>query len=138
MAFSFNISHHSRHTPWGGADGSADIVMLGVDWSAAAFQMALAYTLGGTPAITLPNASAGSQGVSATYDATYVDPDTGATVGATIIRPQINEVTFEALTWPADTTQPLVMAFDFLVTPSGEPQFVWFYGNMTIHPGVGD
>jgi hypothetical protein len=138
MAFTFNITHNSRHTPWGGADGSADMIMLGVDWSAATFKMGIAPLVGATPIITLNNASAGSQGISASYDSAYVDPDTGETVGATIVRPQIDEATFEALTWGSDTTAPLVLAHDFLVTPSGAQQFVWFDGSFTILPGVAD
>ena len=138
MAFVFNITHNSKHTQWGGADGSADMIMLGVDWSAAAFKMGLAGQVGSTPLITLINATAGTQGISATYDAAYVDPVTGETVGATIVRPQIDEATFEALDWGDDTTASLVLAHDFLVTPTGQQQFVWFDGLFTILPGVAD
>lgn len=138
MAFSFPITHNSKHTPWGGASGDADMVMLGVDWSGAAFKMGIAALVGSTPLITLINETAGTQGISATYDAGYVDPITGETVGATIIRPQIDEATFEALTWGDDTTAPLALVHDFLITPSGEPQFVWFDGTFTILPGVSD
>lgn len=138
MAFVFNIIHNSKHTPWGGASGDADMIMLGVDWTGAAFKMGLAAQVGSTPLITLTNQTAGTQGISATYDAAYVDPINGETVGATIIRAQIDEATFEALTWSDDTTEPLVLAHDFLITPSGEPQFVWFDGTFTILPGVAD
>ena len=137
MAFTWNITHNSRHTPWGGATGDADMIYLGVDWSAATFRLTLAPLPGSPALITLTNAAAGTQGISATYDAGYVHPNTGLVVGATIIRPQIDEVTFEALTWGA-TDEPLVLAHDMLITPSGEPQFVWFDGEFTIHPGVGD
>lgn len=137
MAFTFPITHNSRHTPWGGATGDADMVYLGVDWSAATFRFTLAPLVGSAALITLTNQTAGTQGISATYDAGYVDDVTGLVVGATIIRPQIDEATFEALTWGA-TDEPLVLAHDMLVTPSGEPQFVWFDGVFTIYPGVGD
>lgn len=137
MAFTWNITHNSRHTPWGGATGDADMIYLGVDWSAATFRFTLAPLPGSGAIITLMNAAAGSQGISATYDASYVDDRTGLVVGATIIRPQIDEATFEALTW-GPTDEPLVLAHDMLVTPSGEPQFVWFDGAFTIYPGIGD
>lgn len=137
MAFTFSITHHSRRTPWGGASGDADIVALGQDLSAAAFVMTFAPQVGSAGVITLTNQTAGTQGISATYDAGYVHPNTGATVGATIVRPQIDEATFEALTWGA-TNEPLVLAYDMLVTPSGGVQYVWFKGEFTIYPGVGD
>lgn len=137
MAFTFPIVHNSKHTPWGGASGDADMVVLGLDWSGAAFKFSIAPQVGSVALITLTNAAAGSQGISATYDASYVDDRTGLVVGATIIRPQIDEATFEALTW-GPTDEPLVLAHDMLVTPSGEPQFVWFDGAFTIYPGVGD
>ena len=137
MAFSFPITHNSKHTPWGGASGHADMVYLGMDWSAATFRFTLAPLVGSAALITLTNQTAGTQGISATYDAGYVDDRTGLVVGATIIRPQIDEATFEALTWGA-TDEPLVLFHDMLVTPSGEPQFVWFDGVTTILPGVGD
>ena len=137
MAFTWNITHNSKHTPWGGASGHADMVYLGMDWSAATFRFTLAPLVGSAALITLTNQTAGTQGISATYDAGYVDDRTGLVVGATIIRPQIDEATFEALTWGA-TDEPLVLFHDMLVTPSGEPQFVWFDGVTTILPGVGD
>lgn len=138
MAFVWNITHNSRHTPWGGATGDADMVYLGVDWSAATFRLTIAPLVGAAALITLTNQTAGTQGISATYDASYVDPDSGLVVGATIIRPQIDEATFEALTWGDDTTAPLVLYHDMLVTPSGAPQRVWFDGTFTILSGVGD
>ena len=138
MAFSFPITQNSKHTPWGGATGTADMIVLGLDWSGAAFKMSFAPLVGSAAVITLTNAAAGTQGISATYDAGYVDDVTGLVVGATIIRPQIDEATFEALTWGSDTTAPLVLYHDFIVTPTGEPQFVWFDGVTTILPGVGD
>lgn len=140
MAFELNIEHPSKHVPWAGASGNGDIVRLGVDWSGASFKMTFAPSKGGTPisAMTLVGASAASQGISAAYDAAYVHPTTGAVVGATTIRPQIDEATMEALTWPADVTAPLVLYYDLLVTPSGQPQQVFCFGTFTIQPGVGD
>lgn len=138
MTFTFPITHNSKHTPWGGASGHADMIVLGEDWSGAAFKMTFAPLVGSAAVITLTNQTAGTQGISATYDVAYVDPETGLVVGATTIRPQIDEATFEALTWGSDTTAPLTLYHDFLVTPTGDPQFVWFDGVTTILPGVGD
>lgn len=137
MAFDFNITHPSKHVPFGGASGDGDFIYLGVDLSAAAFVMTIAPQVGSAGIITLTNASAGTQGISATYNAGYVHPTTGQVVGATTVRPQIDETTFEGLTWGA-TDEPLVLAYDMLVTPSGGVQYVWFKGTFTIHPGVGD
>jgi len=138
MAFEWNITHESKHVPWAGTTTDGDILYLGLDYSAAAFVMAFAATEGGSPVITLTNAAAGSQGVSATYDAAVVNPETGAVVGGTTIRPFITEATLEALTWGGDASAPLVLHFDFLITPSGGTQFVLCSGTFTIKPGVGD
>lgn len=138
MAFRLDYSHPSRRVPFGGAVGDADIVYLGEDWSAAAFVMAFAAAEGSAALITLTNASAGSQGVSATYDAAYLHPTTGATVGATIIRPLISETTLEALTYSSDPSAPLVLYFDLIVTPSGDQQRVFCKGTLSVYQGVGD
>ena len=140
MAFERPYIHRNKHAVWGGAGSEAgEIVVLGKDWSGAAFVWAFGPAQGSAASITLTNASAGSQGVSATYDAGYVHPATGAVVGATTIKPQINEATFEALSWgstPAD--QPLPLEHDLLVTPSGEAQRPYAYGTFTLYPGIGD
>lgn len=135
MAFELDITAF-RRVPWGGATALADIIVLGKNWSAATFLWRF-----GAPAdllmdISLGNASAGSQGVSATYDATYVHPDSGAVVGATTIRPQIDEATLEALTYSG--VADLEVAHTFYITPSGEPERVYCYGTMTIKQGVAD
>lgn len=139
MAFELNLEHRSKHVPFGGAYGDADIVVIGKDWSAAAFVWAFAANDGAASIdITLNAAAAGSQGVSASYDAGYVHPNTGAVVGATTLRPQIDEATLEALTgWP---TAPAAREFyhNLLITPSGEPQLVYCYGTLTVYQGVGD
>lgn len=140
MAFELDIEHFSKHVPWGGASGNADIVRLGVDWTSATFAMSFAASKGGTPigGIALANAAADSQGISLTYDAGYVHPSTGAVVGATTIRPFILETALEALTWGEVASDPLVLYYDFLVTPSGEPQQVFCFGTFTLQPGIGD
>jgi len=140
MAFELNIFHPSKHVVWGGASGNADLVLVGNDWSGATFVMSFAATQGGTPiaGVTLGNAAAGSQGISASYDATYVHPETGAIVGATTIRPQIDETSLEALVWGSDPSADLVLHYDLLVTPVGGAQQVFCYGTFTLQPGVSD
>lgn len=133
-----DIKHFSRHVPFGGASGLEDWVELGIDWSDASFAMVIADVEGGTAKITLSDATAGVQGLSATYDAGYVHPVSGAVVGATIIRPQIDETTFEGLEDWADPPVPLVWFYDLLVTPDGEPQRGYARGSFTINPGAAD
>lgn len=140
MAFELNIFHPSKHVVFGGASGNGDIVLTGLDWSAATFRMSFSASQGGTPiaGMQLSNAAAGSQGVSASYDANFVHPETGAVVGATSIRPQIDETSLEALSWGSDPAADLVLHYDLLVTPPGGVQQVFCYGTFTIQPGVGD
>lgn len=136
MASERNWTHRSKHTPWIAGESFGPIIKVGKDWSAAGFVMAFAVTEAGSPVITLTSASAGSQGVSAVYDADYVHPATGEVVGATIISPHIDETTFEALTFTG--TEPLVLHYDFLVTPAGESQRPELFGTLTVHQGIGD
>ncbi|WP_333840466.1 hypothetical protein [Novosphingobium sp.] len=140
MAFELNIFHPSKHVPWGGVSGAADFVRMGVNWEAASFKMSFAASQGATPIgeLSLTNASAGAQGISASYDAGYAHPETGAIVGATTIRPQIDEASLESLTWGSDPSAPLVLHYDLLITPTGGPQQVFCFGTFTIMPGVGD
>jgi hypothetical protein len=63
MSAEFPYFHPSRKVQWGGSNGEADIEILQENWSAAAFLMTFAYAQGEAPAITLTNATAGSQGV---------------------------------------------------------------------------
>ena len=138
MTFTLNYSHASRHVPFGGPAGEADIVYGGANWSAATYVMAFAATEGGSPVITLTNASDGSQGVFASYDAGYLHPETGSTIGATRIRPLIGEDTLESLSYPSDPGVPLVLYYDLLVAPSGAQQRVLCSGTLSIYKGVGD
>lgn len=140
MAFELPIEHLSRHVTFGGSSGDGDIELMGEDWSSAAFRMTFSASKGGSAisGLTLSAATAGTQGISATYDAGYIHPDTGAIVGATTIRPQIDEASFEALSWGSDPAAPLILYYDLLVTPAGQTQQVFCFGTFTIQPGVGD
>lgn len=127
-----------KRTPWGGATGEGDLVLLGVDYSAAAFLMQIRWREGdaGTAILTLANASAGIQGISATYDAGYLHPDTGAVMGATIIRRQIDEAAMEAIALASPANVTLNLKHDMHATPVGLPKSVIVYGDFFIKPGV--
>lgn len=137
-AFNYPIYHYSRHVPWGGATGDADIILFGPDYSGATFVMSLADKIGGTTLKTIGNATAGTEGISATFEADFTHPTTGEKGSATIIRPQIDEASWEALTWGTDTAEPLVLAYDLLITPSGAPQRAICYGTFTLYAGIAD
>lgn len=135
MSVEIPYFHPSRKVQWGGSNGEADLFIYGMDWSAATFSMTFAYAQGdASPAITLVNTAAGSQGVSATYDATLIHPTTGAVVGGTRIRPQINAATLTGLQW----TAPLVtktMHYDLVITPTGISPIPYSYGMFKIRVG---
>lgn len=137
MAFQLDISVF-KHTQWGGAIGNADLITLGKDWSAATFKLEVrtAKAAAGAALITLNNATAGSEGVSATYDPDYVDPENGEVAGATIIRPQIDEATLSGLAAASPASADRVLYYDLHVTPSGLPKRVYCYGAFTVDPGV--
>lgn len=137
MAYRRDYTHYSRRCMFGGASGEADITLMGRNWSAASFVMTIAATEGGAALITLTNQSAGTQGLSATYDAGYVHPVSGEVVGATILRPQIDEATLEGLDYGTPAAAK-AMKYDLLVTPTGEPQRAVQYGDFVVELGVGD
>jgi hypothetical protein len=135
-----------RRVPFGGAAGDQDIVVLGLDWSAAGFAMQVRAAPGdtGTPLADLVTAAAGVQGLSATYDAGYLYPANGPNValrgtevGATIIRPQIDQATLEAIPLAADDpAAALPLWYDLHVTPPTMPKQQFLYGIYTLNPGV--
>lgn len=128
-----------RRVPFGGGSGAQDVVLLGLDWSAASFAMQVRAAAGdtGTPYVSLIGAAAGTQGISATYDAGYIHPTTGAVVGATTIRPQIDQATLAAIPLaPDDPAAPLTLWYDLHVTPVGLPMMQFLYGQFTLNPGV--
>jgi hypothetical protein len=127
-----------KRVPWGGASGDADIIILGLDWSEGVYALELRPEPGGqsAPLVSLGMASAGAQGISVSYDAGYLHPKTGAVVGATIIRQQINETTLEGLAYGADPSDPVLLAYDIHATVPGRGKFVLIAGSFTIFPGV--
>lgn len=125
-----------KHAPWGGETGDGDIVVWGQDWSGATFLWQFGSPTDLAEDISLGNASAGSEGVSATYSASYDHPTSGASGAATIIRPQINEATLEALSFTGQ--EDLALEHTLYVTPSGGIRRVLAYGSFTIKQGIAD
>lgn len=123
-----------RSAGWGGDAASVAIIILGEDLSGAAFAWKFALAEGNAALITLANAAAGSQGVSATYDAAYLHPTSGAIVGATIIVPQIDEATLEDAQFDGVGS----LFHTLYITPAGGKQYVERYGTLTLRDGVPD
>lgn len=138
MAVEKNIVVRSKRVPWGGATGEADIVVLGANYSAATFAMEIRGAPGdfGTALVSLANATAGAEGISATYEPGYVHPVSGVVVGASRIRPQINETTMEGLVTATPGDAPVEAFYDLHVTAPGQGKRLYLFGRFTYHPGV--
>lgn len=135
-----DIVVQSRNVAFGGDGGLGDIVFLGWDWSdAVAIRLQVRAEPGDTaaPLLSLAKAPAGSAGISAIYDATLIDPDTGRTWGGTIFTLMVPATALRALPWdPAAPDAPAKLAFDLLVTPPGEPEQLFAFGRWTQFAGV--
>lgn len=112
------------------------IVFIGADYSDATFAMHVREEEGdtGTPIITLGDVS-GSEGISATFDDEYTDPETEEPVEATIFRIRILEATLEALPLGADTSEDVELVYDLHVTPAGGVKFILCEGPFLVTPG---
>jgi len=115
-----------------------DVAILGPDYTGAAFAMHIRNRNGdtGTPLVALATATAGAQGVSVAYDATYIYNEAGDEAPASIITIQINEATLEALSLNNPTQKPVALEYDLHVTPSGGVKRVELFGQFTINPGA--
>jgi hypothetical protein len=127
------ITVMSKRVPW-----VEDIALEGPNYSGATFRMELRQNPGdtGTALVTLTNAAAGSQGISATYNAAYVDPETTQTFAATVIVIQIDETTMEGLASATPSSSAVELHYDIHVTPSGGVKFLLCGGAFTYYPGV--
>ena len=123
-----------RSAGWGGDASHVAIIILGEDLSAGAFEWKFALAEGNAALIALANDAAGSEGVSATYDAAYLHPKSGAIVGATIIVPQIDEATLKN----AQLDGVGSLFHSLYITPSDGKQFVERYGSLILRQGVPD
>lgn len=126
-----------KQVQFGGSTGDQDITYYGKNWSAATFKMEVRVAFGETGAalISLTNAAAGLQGISATYDAGIIDKETGQVVGGTVIRPQIDAATLIALAGASPLSSDRVLYADFHITPVGLPKRLIRYGTFTVKPG---
>lgn len=127
-----------RNVPWGGSAAEEDWIILGEDLSAATWAMQIRPAPGdtATPLVSLTNAAAGVQGISASWDAGYSDPETGATVGATRVRPLIDKATLQAIPAAADPMKSRILHFDLIGTPSGGQAAIFAAGMFVLNPGV--
>ena len=116
-----------------------EIVIIGPDYSAAAFKIDIRNQKGdtGTALIALVTADSGSQGISATYDAAYVFDNNGTeeTAPASIITIQIDEATIEALDLGNPAREVVDLVYDLHITPSVGLKFVQCGGSFKIDPG---
>lgn len=117
-------------TPFGGNTTEADIIIWGVDWSDAAFSMLIGAASDLVADIELGVAAAGTEGISATYSATYQHPTNGSSGPATLVRPQIDEGTLSALTY--DGVNDLELKYTLYVTPTDGLERVHCFGAFTI------
>ena len=140
MAANVPLSAFKR-VPFVAEDGCT-WAFVGYDWTGATFLMHVRNNPGdtSTPTITLTGASAGSEGISVTYDTdySYIDPTSGqaVTAAASLVLVQINEATLEALSLGTPAKDPVELAYDLHVTPSGGVKRVAVYGTFNILPGV--
>lgn len=130
MYWEHDITVPSKRVPWGGATGDGDFIIEGQNLSGGTYVFAIASAEGVSPSKSVTGAAAGSEGVSASYDANYVN-EQGAQVGATTLRVQIDETSMETLGAGS-------FVYDLLVTPSGAPQRLICKGAFVVQAGVGD
>lgn len=127
-----------RHVPWGGAGSDEEWVLLGENLTGATLRLQVRPSEGDTaaPLIDLSGAAAGTEGLSLTYDAGYVDTETSAVVGATVIMPYVLKATLEAIAPASDPAQPRELVYDLQVTASGGIARLRCFGSFTLMPGV--
>lgn len=133
MAANIPITIQSKRVPW-----VATLPVEGPDYSGATLKMEVRQLPGdsGAALLTLNGAAAGSEGISAAYDAGYTDPETGEAFAATVFTFRIAEATLEALGLGTPSNEPVRLNYDLHVTPSGGDKFVLCYGTFTYYPGV--
>lgn len=133
MAFEKNYTAFASSV-FGGPSGRVFINVLGQDLSGAAFAWAFSPSEGAAAIITLTNAAASAEGVSATYDASMIHPVSGLVVGGTRIVPRINEATLEGLDFGGAAERNLI--HNLYETPVGGTKRVRCFGVLTIKKGA--
>lgn len=139
MAPTIDLTAYKR-VPFIDEDG-ATIVFAGENFVGGTYLMHIRANPGdtGTPILSLSGASAGTQGISVTYDAEYlyVDENGAEQTGpASLVLIQINETTLEGLSLGTPTDKPVTLYYDLHITPSGAPKRVASQGKFIIKPGV--
>lgn len=129
-----------KRVPFIDEDG-ATIVFVGENFAGGAYAMHIRNHPGDTGAaiVSLAGATAGTQGISVTYDPDYdyVDEKGAEQNGpASLVLIQIDESTIEALSLGTPSDEPVSLHYDLHVTPSGAPKRVVAAGKFIIKPGV--
>jgi hypothetical protein len=128
-----------RNAPYGGVGMEKDFVHLGENLSGSTLRLQIRTAPGNRidALITLNAVGApNTPGLYHQWSAGYLHPVTGATVGASIVTPFIADTALEALPWPPERDQPIVLHYDYLVTPAGGIERVECFGKFTLYPGV--
>lgn len=123
-----------KNAVWGGLSGRVSITVTDEDLSGADFAWAFSATEGASADITLTDEAAGTEGISATYDPDFVDPQTRVVVGGTVIVPQIDQDTLEGLTFAVADDLELVHTLYY--TPLGGSKTVLCFGKLTVKQGA--
>ena len=117
----------------------AQFVLEGPNYSAATFRLQIRNLPGdtGTPIVSLANAAAGLQGISASYNAAYTHPTTGRVFAATVITVTISKTTMSALAASSPTSSAVTNHYDMIVEPGvGVSEIMPFRGKFIYDPGV--
>lgn len=139
MAVTVNLEADKR-VPFVDEDG-ATFVFVGENFAGGTYAMHIRNNPGdtGTPLISLAGATAGTQGISVTYDPAYVYVDETGTEqegAASLVLIQIDEATIGPLSLGTPSDKPVTLYYDLHVTPSGGVKRVVAEGQFVINPGV--
>ena len=126
-----------KRVPFLEPDG-VTVAILGPNYTGAAFSMQIRNIAGdtGAPLVSLASAASGGQGISVTYNASYIYDEAGSVSPASLILIQIDEATIEALALNNPADKPVILAYDLHVTPTGGVKRVELRGQFIIMPGV--
>ena len=114
------------------------IAIMGVDYSGAVLAMQIRTEPGNTatPLIDLTTAAPPAQGLSASYNSGFPDPEEELPNGASTVRIIISEATLEGLPYAGDPAKPLTLFYDIHITPSGGAKQLFCGGRFVVNPGV--
>lgn len=129
-----------KRVPFLDEDG-ATFVFVGENFAGSVCAMHVRNNPGdtGTPILSLTDATAGTQGISVSYDPDYFYVDEKGveqSAPASLVLIQIDEATIETLPLGTPNDKPLDLHYDLHVTPTGAPKRVVAAGRFIIKPGV--